>query len=168
MGQQVRFYLTLKDLHAIEKCIHKCGEYLVLHSRSPNKKPRIVPSLNFEEYGERWLSFRLVRPDDLAFIRMRHVSEQNYWAIDRLRSPVVEFSSGFFDGVKMRHGRLYFQTRYFGKNDELLIKPDPFVKWARCVLAAVKKALHRHPTRHAYVGPDTMIWVEQKGGILLP
>ena len=123
--------------------------------------------LNFEENGQKWLFFFLVRPDDLASIQMREVRTQNYWSIDDLRSPVVEFSTCFFDGAKMRSGRVYFQTSYYAETGQPVIKPDSFVKWARCVLAAVKKTLHRDPTTGNYVGPDTMTWVKQKGGNLL-
>jgi hypothetical protein len=168
MGQQVNFYLTPKDLDAVAECIHKCGEYLILHDRSPTRKSRIVPSFNFEENGEQWLFFNLVRPDDLAAVKTYYVPEQKYWIIDhRMRCPVLEFDSCFFDGAKMRRGRLYFQTRYYAKNGELVTKPDSFVKWARRVLAAIKKPLHYDPDRGVYIGPDTMKWVEQKGGRLL-
>lgn len=126
-----------------------------------------MPSVDFEENGGKWLFFYLVRPDDLASIQMHEVAKQNYWAIDDLRSPVVEFSSCFFDGVKIRQGRVYFQTRYYAETGQLVTKSESFVKWARCVLAAVKKTLHRDPASGNYVGPDALTWVEQKDGILL-
>jgi len=93
MGQQVNFYLSPADLRALEERIRKCGEFLILHSRSPEAKPRIVSSLDFEENGEKWLFFFLVRPAELASIQMHEVAKQNYWAIDDLHSPVVEFTS---------------------------------------------------------------------------
>ncbi len=167
MGQQTTFYLTPTDLRATEERIRKCGEFLVLHTRASEARPRIVPSLDYEENGKKWLFFYLVRPDDLSSVQMHEVAKQNYWAIDSLRSPVVEFSSCFFDGVKIRQGRVYFQSRYYAETGQLVTKPDSFVKWAESVLAAVKKTLHRDPASGNYVGSDTLTWVQQKGGTLL-
>lgn len=168
MGQQVNFYLTPKDVDVVAECIRKCGDYLVLHSRSPNPKSRIVPSFNFKENGEQWRYFNLVRPDDLAAVKTYYIPEQKYWMIDHSKHcPVLEFNSCYYDGEKMRRGRLYFQTRYFGENRELVTQPDSFLKWARRVLAAIKKPLQYDPDRGVYIGPDTMKWVEEKGGRLL-
>jgi hypothetical protein len=168
MGQQVNFYLTPKDVDVVAECIDKCGDYLILHSRSPTRKSRIVPSFNFKEDGHRWLFFNLVRPEDLAAVKTYYIPEQKYWMSDHLvRPPILEFNSCYYDGKKMRRGRLYFQTRYYAKNGELVTQPDSFLKWGRRVLAAIKKPLHYDPDRGVYIGPDTMKWVEEKGGKLL-
>jgi len=167
MGQQVNFYLTPTDLQAAEERIRKCGDFLVLHSRSPESKPRIVPGIDFEENGQKWLFFFLVRPIDLASVIVREVPKQKYWGLDVLRSPILEFSICFFDGAQIRQGRIYFQTQYYDENRQLVAKSDSFLKWARCILGATKKTLHRDPTQGVYIGPDTKTWVEQKGGTLL-
>jgi hypothetical protein len=166
MSQQITLYLTPPDIRAAEERVRKCGEFLVLHWLAPTAQPRIVPSLGFEEEGKRWLFFYLVRPEDLTSIQMRKVKKQNSWAIDGLRSPVVEFSTCFFDSTKMRPGRVYLQSRYYGRTGEVVTKSDAFVTWARCVLATVKKTLVRDQRIGAYLGPDTQNWVGQ-GGVLL-
>jgi hypothetical protein len=167
MSQQVNFYLTPTDLHAAEDRIRKCGDFLVLHTRSLDAKPRIVPSVDFEENGKKWLFFYLVRPTDLASIQMHKVEKQNFWAIDDLQSPVVEFSTCFFDGNKMRQGRVYFQSRYYAETGQTVTKPDSFIKWAKCILATMKKTLHCDSNRGIYIGADALTWADQKGGIFL-
>ena len=167
MGQQVNFYATPNDLKAAEERIRQCGDYLVLHARSPQSKPRIVPSVDFEENGKKWLFYYLVKPDDLASVQTREVAKQDYWTIDDLRSPVVEFTSSFFDGAKMRPGRVYFQDRYYADNGQLVTKPESYVKWAKSILVAVKKELQRDTALDAYIGPDALNWVKQQGGTLL-
>ena len=61
MGHQLNFHATLPDVARLEEIVRAIEPVVVLHSRSPTAEPRIVPSVNFEEQGRRWLFYFLVR-----------------------------------------------------------------------------------------------------------
>src|SRR5438477_40202 len=107
MGQQVIFYMTPGDTSAALGRLRRCGPLVILHSKSPERKPKVVPDLNVTEQGKRWLYFYLTRPTDMSSISMREVPTQRYWAIDEIDSPVIELNLSFYNGQGIRRGRAY-------------------------------------------------------------
>jgi hypothetical protein len=165
MGKQVNFYLIPDEIAQLEEKLRALKEpFVIIHNRSSNSEPRILSNLNFIEDDHRWLFYYLVRKDDYASILMRNVPEQNYWVIDNLRSPVIEFNSCFYDGSILRRGRLYYIESYYGIDDELVAKPEPFRKWAKSVLSLTKKNLEKF--NNDYIGEKTKHWVKQGGKLL--
>ncbi len=69
-------------------------------------------------------------------------------------SPVIELDRNFFDGQRIRHGRMYFYTG-----------PDfdpEFVRWGDKVLRAVRKVLVRSPeSKTEYFGPAALEWMRR-------
>ncbi len=62
--------------------------------------------------GSRSLGY-LVRREDIEKVRLREIPAQGCWAVDEVRSPVVEFDGGFSDNDKILRGRLYFTAGYY-------------------------------------------------------
>lgn len=143
MGKQVRYFLTPEDTVELEAELRTIEPLVVLHRRSSIMLPRVLEHLDFEENGNPWLFFYLARPDDLDSIVMNHVASQNYWGIDSLRSPVIEFNRCYFDGVYLRRGRIYLNDKFYGVDDELVEKPAPFRAWANAVLGKTRRSLHK-------------------------
>ncbi len=154
MGRQIVFYLAPSDMLELEFRLKKCGEVLILHSRSDKPKPRIVESTDFKESGHQWLFFYLVQPDDLSAINLEEVPEQRYWSIDELSSPVVELTRGYFDGKILRRGRLYYTHGFYGEDDLWVEKPEPFKSWAKRLLSVTRRTLKLDRDVSAYVGPE--------------
>ncbi len=167
MGQQVNFYLTPEDFSDLMLRVARCGDFVVIHSRSPEARPRVVPSAHFEEDGSPWLFVGFARPDDIGAIRMDAVSAQGYWGFDELRSPVIALTRCFHDGHILRRGRLYAVDGYYDENGAKVKKPEPFLRWARCVLTAARKGLARDPSLGAYLGPNARARTSEPGGLVL-
>ncbi|MEI8197972.1 MAG: hypothetical protein WCI73_18925 [Phycisphaerae bacterium] len=167
MSHQISFYMMSTDLQCALKSILNCGDYVILHSRSHNSKPRILSKVEFEEDEKTWLYYYLARPEDVLSIKMEEVSTQGYWSIDSLYAPVVELHCCAFDNSTIRQGRLYFEDRYYDDKGQKVVKPEPYVRWANCVLATMKKNLKRDSSRDAYVGSEVLTWARDCGGILL-
>lgn len=165
MGHQVNFHATPDDIDHIERTIGLLEPMDILHSRSPLAEPRIVPSANTIENGQRWLFFFLVRKCDLGEVIMEQVPAQGYWAVDVVRSPVVEFSSCYFDRAVLRRGRVYYVDGSFGENGVWSEKPENFRLWAKSVLKTTKKLLKRHGTD--YIGQDALTWLQRENGKLV-
>jgi len=166
MGHQITFYLTPSDLEGAMKRIAACGDFVILHSRSPQSQPRVISTVDFEEEGKPWLYFYITRPEYLRLIKMREVPAQKYWAVDSLRSPVVELNRSTFDGKKIGEGRLYFQDSYYDEAGRKVSKSQPFLEWAKCTLAAMKKTLTQDTSRDTYVGIDAISITKNQGGLL--
>ncbi len=121
--------------------------------------------LDYVENERRWLYLFLVRPEDMERVVTSDVSEQQYWEVDVLRSPVVQFNRSFSNGAILRSGRLYYVDGYYGEDGVWLEKDSAFRGWAKRTLATAKKFLRR--CERDYVGPDTLKWL-QEGGELTP
>src|SRR5215207_8977384 len=113
MGHQITFYMNPTDIRDVENKICGLGSMIILHSNSSYPKPRVVDSLNFTENGQRWLYFRLVRPQELNLVRMQEIPARSMWSVDSLNSPVVEFHCGFFNGELLRDGRVYWLDDFY-------------------------------------------------------
>lgn len=151
MGRQIYFYLEPRDLVPFERALLEPGDTSILHHRSPNPEPRVVDSLVLEEGGQPWLFFSLVRTEDMPAIVMRHVPAQQHWTIDVLRSPVVEFSRGRFDGSALHRGRLYYVDSFYDEHGRSVTKGEPFRTWAKALFGRAKRPLKKQGGD--YLGP---------------
>jgi hypothetical protein len=156
MGKQVNFYLTPEDTEFFIEKLRKIEPILVIHSRSPTSEPRIVNSLSLREDGHSWLYFFLVQDNAIDDLIMREVPAQDYWAVDSLRSPVIEFTRSFFDTSQVRSGRLWYEDRYYDAN-QLVQKPESFVMWANRVLRNVRKNLRKRGQHYFGSHADELI-----------
>ncbi len=82
---------------------------------------------------------------------MHYVDVQDYWTVDDLRSPVVEFTCSFYDGKVLRRGRAYYVDGYHEQGQGWIEKDASFKSWAKLVLDAIKKNLKRYMSD--YIGP---------------
>jgi hypothetical protein len=167
MSQQFIIYMTPRDLPATARQIFKCGPYQVLHYLSKNQEPRFVSGLEATELENFRLSLYLARPEDIGLVIMEEVPAQGYWTIDVIRSPVIQFSKCFFDGEKLRAGRLYVAKGYYGESGGWVEKPAEFLYWAQAVFKSVKKGLTYDSERRAYFGGDALSLVENNSVTLL-
>lgn len=165
MGKQVNFILLPGDLRALEEELVRLSPFVVLHSRSASEKVKRLGGLDPRASGEDWLHLFLVRPEDIEFVVTQFVAAQSYWAIDVLRSPVVEFQRCFFDGQTIRRGRAYFVDRFYSANMKIVQKPETFCIWAQSVLRTIRKRLQRQG--NDYVGSEAKKWLSSGAGVLI-
>jgi hypothetical protein len=161
MGHQVTFYATPADTDRIEGALRAALELSVVHSKSAAKEPRVASSAAGDP---RSLFYHLSRTCDLPLIKMDHVPALGYWAVDVIRSPVVEFSVCFFDGKLLRAGRAYYVDGFHDDSGIWTEKSPEFRAWAKRVLSALKKALTKRGA--SYFGPDALRWLETSGARL--
>src|SRR5262245_46527468 len=113
MGRQLNFYLTPKDLAALQEALESKLPMSYLAYRSSNAAPQLLPSLEIARMGEDSLVVYLVQPHRLSGVHLHEVAKQGYWTIDVLRSPVVQLSRCYFNGEILRRGRLFFYPQYY-------------------------------------------------------
>lgn len=143
MGRQLLTFLTEMDIEKLVARLQELESFSIVHSRSGNDRPAVVDSPAVEQDDKVWLYYSLVRDDDVDSIVMREVPAQNYWVVDSLRSPVVEFTRSFCDGQKIRAGRLWYEKRYFRSDGEAIQKPQSFLTWADRVFKCARQHLKK-------------------------
>jgi hypothetical protein len=165
MGHQVNYFLVPKDISELEASIQRLEPMVVLHHRSVTATPRVLPSVEFREDGQRLLFYCLVRASDLSQVITKFVKAQGYWTVDVLRSPVVEFDSCYFDGKIIRRGRLYYNDGFFNLDETWIEKPESFRFWAKAVMKVTKKAMCKHGAD--YIGHNALAWLNSNCGMLV-
>lgn len=164
MGHQLTFYATNEDLSGIEQVIRDLEPVTFVRTRSPTSSPATVPGLTYEQDGKPWLFFCLVREVNLSAVLMRQVVRQDYWAVDVLRSPVIEFHRGYVEDTSIRPGRVYYADGFFDLDGTWFEKPPAFRLWAASVLKAIRRVTTRHGS--VYVAPAALAWSRRTGGSL--
>jgi hypothetical protein len=153
MAKQISLFLTPSDTEVLESAIRARASLQAVDGRSSGPAATLMKHLVVEDMGNTWLRVCLVRPDDIADLRFAEVASQGYWAVDVLRSPVIEFWRCYFDGRILRSGRLFFETGYF-EGDAWVDKPAFFLLWADDVFRTAKKALKREASLDSYLGEE--------------
>jgi hypothetical protein len=127
----------------------------VVNERAESSTPKLIEMVDYELSDQPRRCY-LVSPDLVNSIVMRYVSAQGYWTLDVLKSPVIEFDKSFFDGRILKPGRVYYQSQFFDDSEELLVKPELFLKWSKSVINSLRKSLVKNGSSIYYVGEDTM------------
>lgn len=155
MGRQVNFFLLPSDLALVEQALRLTGPVVFLPEVVAEPRIETLSSIQLpeERMGKERLRVHVTRPDFLSKIRLRHIPAQGYFIVEP-GSPVIELDRNFFDGQRVRHGRMYFYT---GPN----IDPE-FVRWGDKVLRAVRKVLVRSTeSKTEYFGPAAIEWMKR-------
>lgn len=155
MGKQVNFYLLPKDMPILEDAIRSTGPVAFLPNIVPEPFVKTLPSIELPEsqMGKEPLRVYVTHPDFLSRVQFRHVPQQGHFIVEP-GSPVIELDRNYFDGQRIRHGRMYFYTGPDFDSD--------FMHWAGGVLKAVRKVLVRKPEFGGeYFGPAALKWIEK-------
>jgi hypothetical protein len=158
------------DLAEFERVLQARDEIVYFFSaRFSTSTPQTIPTLVIPEMGKTLLGVYLVRKDDLTDLVVKEVSKQNYWKIDSVISPAVEFDRCYHDETMVRRGRLYFHEGFFyDEADNWVEKPKEFISWANSLLRWIRSHYKRDPKTGFYVGPSAWEWASQQGGQLNP
>jgi hypothetical protein len=160
MGRQINFYLLPEDTDIIEKVLREKVEISFWEDISNSPAPEEASSLKIESMGKSPLTVYLSLPKHGKDIVCKQVQNQGYWTVDDLRSPVLEFSRCYFDGVVLRRGRFFYQTGYYGDDDNWVDKPESFIKWAEKIFRLLKKLLKKPSGQDYYFGEQALKWIE--------
>jgi hypothetical protein len=167
MGRQVNFYMLADDLLEFEKILHSKENILLVEARLSAPELQIIDTLVVPEMGKTPLLLYLVREKDIEEVIIKSVA-QKYWAIDILRSPVVELMRSYHNESIVRRGRLYFQPGFYDDNNCWMDKSQEFIKWANSLLRWVRQNYKRDSETGFYVGPGAWKWVSERKGELAP
>ncbi|MDX9702392.1 MAG: hypothetical protein RBU23_05025 [Candidatus Auribacterota bacterium] len=143
MGKQTRFYMTEKDESDLLSFARSDRKMAILPYRHFTKEIEIVdtfPDPNIPFGKSTWLWDMDHSPKPI----LSFVNKQNYYSVDSLFSEVIEFDRSFFDGTRLRSGRIYIQTGYWDDSGEYVTKSDEFIKWFERLARWIRKNGKRH------------------------
>ena len=93
MGRQVRYKNHPDDLAALSTYLESVGG-VVLGQPTATPESRVLDTLDLFEIGD--LGQRrealMARRQDLSSLRYKFYESRNFWLVDKLNSPVVEYS----------------------------------------------------------------------------
>jgi len=166
MGRQVNFFMLNEDIIEFEKAIRKKEEVIILGEPMYEPKLRIIESLSIKDINDEWFWVYLTRRNDLYAISIKKINKQQYWLIDPLHSPVVEFGKSSFNGKVLRRSRIYYDPYYYDEEGNVIEKPKDFIKWADSLLRWIRRHYKKDPVWGFYIGPAALEWYQRTGGEL--
>ena len=145
MGRQINFYMSREDQFEIDAVMHaKMPELVVLRHRTTKPELQLVNGTldNTLEVKVMYLALK----SQIEEVVFKNESSQDWYHIDQLRSPVIEYSRSTMPpndprGNVLRRGRLYYQPSHFDESDALVHKNPEFLKSAQKIFGLFKRNL---------------------------
>ena len=164
-SRQISFFLTASDQAQLLRQLRDAADFVVIDSRAELGQIRLLEEAEVGEIGVGRLLVYLTRSNYHEAIRLIPLRNQNFQAIDDLRSPVVQFARCGHADHQLRRGCLYVATAYY-ENGALSRKDGSFLKWARVLIETTRKKLRRDSKVGSYFGEDALR-LKQAGAKLL-
>lgn len=143
-SRQVNFYAIENEIFEVENYLRHLN-YLVMALPIYNNNVVSYPSIR-EAVESRpvWpFSYEITSQSFLKDIKLDFIEKQNYFLVDSLRSPVIDFTLSFLseDRRTLRRGRLYFKLGFYGQDQSWQQKNSDFIEWADDFVGHFRKAL---------------------------
>ncbi len=150
MGRQIHFLMTAEDKTAFVCHMVQATGVLILPAYP--KDANYSSSQNFpssDAFGAgSMICFWNSEISDAPIIRQ--VKNQNYYAVDRSRSEVIEFS----ESTSKRPGRLWIDTQSHDDDFNPFPKSSAFLNWFESSRRWIKKHYRFDKTRDIYLSPS--------------
>src|SRR5271154_6143281 len=107
MGRQVNFFLHPDDQLSFDLVLRSFGDTVLLPYYHHNNKISTVEDTLIRDIRKEGDRIYLVRKEDFKDIKLRYVSNFDYWLIEDNGLPVLHFDRCIFRDNKIHRGRLY-------------------------------------------------------------
>lgn len=154
MGRQIRTYLTADDSSKLRIELSQEFDVLFFDLKSKGFQLNPIPNPGSLIWDSREILF-MARQQDRSSIRLEQF-DPGWWAIDSLKSPVVEISKSYEGVETIGPGRLFYDYTYFDDGGKRVRKDEEFIKWAKTVFQFARKILNHIPDLDAYLGPKAL------------
>jgi len=161
-SSQVNFFMHPDDIESFGKYL---AENNIVSINQPQFTAELKIAASIAEIAENewWLGCFLVRKPDISIIKNEFFKKPNYYLINEIESPVIEFSRCLFDGKVLRAGRLYFIKAFYDSTDKLVYKSEEFIACSQTVLKWIKKHYKRDIETGFYFSPKAEEWKNNNG-----
>lgn len=138
MGRQINYYIDKKTEYEFAKFLFT-KDFNIIFEDVKNKE--IYFCKNIQDYDKlKDLKCELFIYKDSYEIE-KYINKSNYRRIDSTISPVIEFTRTFIieEEKKIVRGRLWYETKYFNENGELVAKDERILKEFNSLVKWIKK-----------------------------
>jgi hypothetical protein len=157
MGKQIQIYLAPQDVIDFELALKSRGA-VILRRSSPERRPAISGTARVQTPEATGVDGYIARADDIEHVSLRAVPAQSVWAVDSLRSPVIEFFGCHFDQKTLKRGRLFYDPGFYDAKGTWVEKPKDFEDWAKDIFKLARKMFKKDSKLDAYIGPEAKEW----------
>ena len=168
-SRQINFFIVPEDFPEIRSFLLQNNICAI-----PQPLPSAAIAYTKELTAPKEKEFDKVFLSNLSFldnIKVDYIAKQNYYLIDDLRSPVIEFSRGgahFGNPGILDSGRLYFTTSYYDGSGTLVWKDEKFISWAQKVRARFTKQFLKHKIDSHYLSANAFKWMNDNNKKIHP
>ncbi|MBC7946552.1 MAG: hypothetical protein H7Y42_01640 [Chitinophagaceae bacterium] len=168
-SRQLNFFIIPGDLKEIFLFLEE-QQAIIIRRNSPSKEDAFKP-ISADELTQMF-QVHLTTRNFQNKVRFKYLEAKNYYHVDSLISPVIEFSTGGFyaNSDKVLHkARLYFVSAYY-HGSQLVQKDEEFIKWVDGTFKKFKKRfLIKVPKiGDEYVSTNCVKWIEENNAKLEP
>ncbi len=170
-SKQINFYLMPEDISEINQYIQD-KDLSVYNNYSINLNLQKLDSLLQTKILGKTSSMKYVTSKDFAKeIKNEFIEKQNYYSIDIVSSPVIEFfiPKNLISGNIIHSGRIYYIHSFYNSQNQLTQKPEVFLKLADDLFKWVKKNF-KNVKLSGYeaflISERTQAWMQATGGKL--
>lgn len=173
-SSQLNFYLTREDILEIEEYIKKKGLFIIPQPLS-REELQFSNSLTESDGKKIWSDKYLVLKENQNSVKVKYISTQNYYLVDVLDSPVVEFGNCPIKNNVMSRGRIYYVKDIFDSSGKSIDKPSEFLLAASDLIKWIKKQFKPKNSKNFSPIPNmegiliserTYQWMQKEKGIL--
>lgn len=162
MGRQIHFYMLPQDRVAFIHLVQESDP--VVATLRDSDSSEVQPLVDFHVADKKTVS--LWNRELLPHLERKWIPDQEYFRIDTLHTPTLEFNSSFT--ATWEEKPALGQGRLFGDFDPYLKKSPDFEKWYEQLTRWIRKNYRKSPTSlGGYVGPAAYEFYD-RGGYLLP
>lgn len=130
-SKQLNFYAVPEDLYNFETFFKEnSAKFIKLPVADSNNL--FVDSIISLDDSSEWTKIYLTKDEFKEDIILKFIERQNYFLIDDMRSPVVEFVRPIkqYKSNIVERSRFYYKKRYYSLDGSQLQKDLSFTKWA--------------------------------------
>jgi len=163
MSSQINFFMMPEDVAELEDYIKKQG-LIIVSAISPTPEPLILDTL----FPAKGLKTLILLPDKINELKIRFVETQNYYYLNEMQSPVIEFRKPIYlkDENAIRSGRLYFDKNYLTEDGHLLVKDADIILLAEKLFKWFRKNFKNTKINYDWTTQRAAEWAKQNNGIL--
>lgn len=131
-SKQINFFSVDNDLPYFEEYFRR-NDILFIKLPFVNKDNFILKNGISQKHSDgEWAKVYLTKAEFLNYIDVEYINQQNYFLVNDIVSPVIEFVRPIPDtrtGI-IERSRLYYVESFF-QGSKLIKKDESFLKWAK-------------------------------------
>ena len=163
-SKQLNFFAMPEELDCLLGVLDN-QDASIIGQPSSSPAPEILE--HFPLMNEKWWADVLLCPTSLVSrIQFEFVKEQQYYLVDKFRSPIIEFMRPVPYRNELRRSRFYMHNGYWNRDDEWIAHPQEVGVLYHSLVTFVRRNLLIDEKRFGFRISRAAREFEEKGGVI--